>query len=233
MRIAVPDRPLFSPLVEGDPCGHDIIRAPQAECEMLLRTARTEIALISPLGFGRASTLSDYRIIGTTCLVVEEGANLAAIRFRTGLEIPRTYYAPDADDFFTTVGLLLLAEQHELHLDQAASAIAADTIISWNDAGPFPDHPATIDLTEEWWLAVACGLPLGVWVCRSELADESDVRGITAALARPDLPEREYRDGGGVYQWRWNDEARMALSTTLEMLYYHQFIPEIPAINVV
>ncbi|MCS7000689.1 MAG: hypothetical protein RML15_08885 [Bacteroidota bacterium] len=232
MRIAVPSRPIFDRLVASTRGEHQIIRAPQAECEMLLRTARAELACISPLGIGTASALSDYRIVGTTCLVGEEHLALASVRFRAGLEIPQTYYAPEPQDFITTVGLLLLAEQHELVLEQVSSAALADTIIGWNDMGEFPEHPVVIDLTEEWWLAMECGLPLGVWVCRSELAEEHDVVALTRSIAAAQLPETEYTDSGGVLHWQWSDQVREALRTTVEMLYYHRFIEEIPALNV-
>ncbi|MCX7930136.1 MAG: hypothetical protein N2663_05390 [Chlorobi bacterium] len=233
MRIAVPDRLIFSPLIEGSTGEHQLIRAPQSECQNLLRTARVELALISPLGFGSAPSLSDYQIIGSTCVVAEEGLDLAAIRFRSGLDIPRTYYAPEPDDFITRIGLLLLAEQHELELHAVSSPADADTIITWNDAGNFPSHPVVIDLTEEWWLAIECGLPLGIWVCRSELAEELDLVKLTTELARAGLPSREYLDSGGVLQWRWDDRTHEALKTTLEMLYYHHYITELPALNVI
>lgn len=232
MRIAVPDRPIFAPLAAGIAAEHSVVHVPQPHCEQLLRTARIELALISPLGYGKAPSLSDYRIVGTTCVIAEEALGLATIRFRSGLDTPRTYYAPEPDDFLTTVGLLLLAEQHELHLTPVSSAAEADTIIAWNDAGDFPDHPVAIDLTEEWWLALECGLPLGIWVCRSDLAEEFDLPALTTQLARAELPQREHRDGGGIVQWRWDEGARDALKTTLEMLYYHRYIAEMPAVNV-
>lgn len=228
MRIAVPDRSIFTPLADpGSGSDHPIIRAPQNQCEMLLRTARAELALISPLGYGSAPTLSDYRIVGTTCLVAYEDTGLASIRFRADLEVPQTYYAPAPEDFITTIGLLLLTEQHELRLDPVASPSAADTIIAWNDEGTFPEHPAVIDLTEEWWLALGCGLPLGLWVCRSDIADEYDVVALTRSLAR--IPT----DAPSTLQWYWNDDAKQSLATTVEMLYYHRLIEELPAVNVI
>lgn len=183
MRIALPSRSIFDRLCTGQVGDHTIIRAPQAECEMLLRTARAELALISPLGYGSAPSLSDYHVVGTTCLVATENTALASIRFRRGLHEPRTYFAPEPDDFLTTIGLLLLAEQHELRLKPSATLDGADTVIAWNDAGDFPEHPAAIDLTEEWALACECSLPIGVWVCRSDLAEEFDVPSITTALS--------------------------------------------------
>ncbi|GIV55235.1 MAG: hypothetical protein KatS3mg040_1836 [Candidatus Kapaibacterium sp.] len=231
MRIALPSRSIFDRLGAGDVGEHTVIRAPQAECELLLRTARAELALISPLGYGSAPSLSDYHIVGTTCLVADENTALASIRFRSGLREPRTYYAPEPDDFLTTIGLLLLAEQHELRLKPSATLDGADTVIAWNDAGDFPDHPATIDLTEEWALACECSLPIGVWVCRSDLAEEFDVPSITTALAGDELQQREYLDSGGYLQWRWDDDVKAALATTLEMLYYHRYIPSLPKVK--
>jgi hypothetical protein len=198
---------------------------------MLLRTARAELALISPLGYGIAPSLSDYHIVGTTCLVANENTALASIRFRGGLREPRTYYAPEPDDFLTTIGLLLLAEQHELRLKPSATLDGADTVIAWNDTGDFPDHPAAIDLTEEWALTCECSLPIGVWVCRSDLAEEFDVPSITTALAGSVHEPREYLDSGGYLQWRWDEDVKGALVTTLEMLYYHRYIPSLPKVK--
>lgn len=231
MRIALPSRSIFDRLCAGQTGEHTIIRAPQAECETLLRTARAELALISPLGYGSAPSLSDYHVVGTTCLVATENTALASIRFRRGLHTPRTYYAPEPDDFLTTIGLLLLAEQHELRLKPSATLDGADTVIAWNDAGDFPEHPAAIDLTEEWALACQCSLPIGVWVCRSDLAEEFDVPSITTALAGDELQQREYLDWGGYLQWRWDDDVKAALATTLEMLYYHRYIPSLPKVK--
>lgn len=231
MRIALPSRSLFDRLGTGSTGEHTIIRAPQAECEMLLRTARAELALISPFGYGNAPSLSDYHIVGTSCLVAIENTALASIRFRRGLHAPRTYFAPEPEDFLTTIGLLLLAEQHELRLTPSATLDGADTVIAWNDVGDFPEHTAAIDLTEEWALACECGLPIGVWVCRSDLAEEFDVASITTAIADQNLQPREYLDSGGHLQWHWDDDVKAALTTTLEMLYYHRFIPSLPKVK--
>jgi hypothetical protein len=228
MRIAIPNRAIFSRLAAKPTADHQVITAPQSECELLLRTARAELALISPLGYGSASPLSDYRIVGTTCLVAHEYTGLATIRFRAGLELPRTYYAPEPADFITTIGLLLMAEQHELTLTAVGSPAMADCVIAWESDGTFDDHPVAIDLTEEWWLAMECGLPLGIWVCRSELADEYDLVALTNALA-----ETASQDDPPTLQWNWNDDAKASVATTLEMLYYHRYIAELPQISVI
>lgn len=234
MRIAVPDTPIFAPLYAGAAaCEHELIVTSQPECERLLRTAQVELALLSPLGYGSANPISDYCIVGTTCLIAEECTELAAICFRQGLHAPRTYFAPTPREFITTAGLLLLAEQHELHLTSVSTPEQADTIIAWAHAGEFSDHPARIDLTEEWWLAFECGMPLGVWVCRSELAEEVDLLALTRRLAQPELPHREHLECGGVLQWYWESNARQVLETTLTLLYYHRYLDHMPAVNLI
>jgi len=232
MRIAVPNRSIFNPLGSGDSGEHTVIRVRQSECELLLRSARAEVALISPLGYGSAPTISDYRIVGTTCLAANEYTGIASIRFRRGLHAPHTYFAPEPEDFLTTIGLLLLAEQHELTLAPTSSPDDADTVIAWNDTGEYTNHPAEIDLTEEWALACECSLPLGIWVCRSDTAEEYDVVSITSSLADRALAPREQLDSGGEFIWQWGDDISDALKTTLEMLYYHRYISSLPKVNV-
>ncbi len=99
-----------------------------------------------------------------------------------------------------------------------------------------------MDVSEDWFETFDIPLPIGFWVVRNE-EEPANVMEFTKKFALDDLPEEiEIKPHAGHNQYdidrqgfiltRWNDESKSALEQTLEFLYYHRLLPELPAVKI-
>jgi len=83
-------------------------------------------------------------------------------------------------------------------------------------------------------------LPLAFWVCRSEEYPD-EIQSIINEMASSELiPEEEvsdnesgeYGERTGIIFWKWSDDIDKALEQTLQLLYFHQLIPELAGVKI-
>lgn len=248
IRIAIPDIPAYAPLIANKEAVENQYNAQirittEQECSDLLFANRVDCALVSPLGYGNGVTNANYRIIPTSCCIAEGFTQLASLYFNGGLGTINTCSSPTPQDFLIQAGLIVLSEQFDIkpQCSQGTENIEQelqnnDAVIAWNSVQT--SLTPAMDVSEEWTLAEDHGLPLALWVCREEVANEHPFKEITSALAQTELPaEVAFMDENdvtreGKIHWRWNAQAEPALMFCLNMLFYHQVLPEIPAIKI-
>lgn len=241
MKIAVPDSPLIAPIVSNIEavCAHrgwQVVRADLEACGRLLLTHAVDAALVSPLGYGRGVAKVDYRIVQGPLVMLQDYTNVAGIDFRPGATSILTADSATPDAFLVTMGALIVGEKLDVDLEVHATADEpADCTIDLVQPGASP----MLDVSEEWSDMTDGPLPMAVWTCRIE----ADVDAIAAAVnemadTTVDVPVSELvppdgdhfpREGHILY--RWSDETEEALAAVLDMLFYHQLLPEIPAVK--
>jgi hypothetical protein len=241
MKIAVPTGPLYAPLVAhiDEVCarrGWQVVHAEIEACGRMLLTHAVDAALISPLGYGHGVAKVDYRIVPGMCVMLQDYTNIAGIDFRPGAASIITADSATPDEFLVTIGTLVVAEKLDVDLQVHARADEpADCMIDLVQPGARP----MMDVSEEWSDLTDAPLPVAIWVCRVE----ADIDAISSAVtemadARVETPVSEMvplegdhfpREGNVLY--RWSEETEEALAAVLDVLYYHQLLPEIPAVK--
>jgi len=241
MKIAVPDHPLYAPLLAHakDVCaerGWELVYAPIEQCGAMLFTHAVDAALVSPMGYGRGVTKVDYRIVAGPALMLYEFTNVAGITFAPSAVALRTADSRTPSEFLVTLGMLVLSEKLDVVLSmQSAGDVPADCSINlWSAGAGF-----AMDVSEEWFDLTDAPLPAAIWTCRVE-ADLDAISAAVAAMAdgTTELPVSEMAVPGaehvpreGRIGFRWTDESEEALAAVLDMLYFHQLFPEIPAVK--
>ena len=100
-----------------------------------------------------------------------------------------------------------------------------------------------LDLSEEWGDIAEAPLPMALWACRIDAAtDNENLAEIVASIADPAVAEEEVREAEsdetdaypreGKMTYRWNDEVETGLIAVMNLLYFHQMIPEIPEVKI-
>lgn len=251
MIIAIPDNLLFQPLVaraEEVAVANNgrVIRTTEEQCIHLLHANSADLALLSPYGYGKGVTQSDYRIVPTTCCILNGWTNTGAIFFGKGLETINTLTSSVPDDFITRAGQIILEEQFDIEhpLQPGKGTVAElltthDAVIGWRGN---EDEYTGMDISEEWQLCFDTTLPIMLWVCREENSVELPLFDITEQLAAPNLqavqqcteqhPHGDTFAREGEILWRWNEQTEEHLTQILYLLYYHQCFPEIPAVKI-
>jgi hypothetical protein len=239
MTIAIPDLPITDPLCVhvraiADANGWTVRTASLDEGGRLLLLNSVELALTTPLGYGLGVGKVDYRVIPGPCMALEDYTNAYGIWFPEGGTGLATYSADEPEAFTTLAGRMVMAEKFDVVL--APSPAPADCMI-----GAVSGTAPTLDLGEEWFDLVESPLPVAIWVARVD-ADEADLDTVVAAFADERLLERPVselvpvtsdrmpREGKVLY--RWSDDVREGLDAALHTMFYHQILPEIPAIKI-
>lgn len=241
MKIAIPDHPLYAPLVAHADrvCadrGWQLVRAPIEQCGAMLFTHAVDAALVSPMGYGRGVTKVDYRIVGGPALMLHDFTNVAGISFAPTMSALRTAVSHTPAECLVTLGMLILSEKLDVILTMhPAGQAEADCMIDLAGVG----SAFAMDVSEEWADLTDAPLPAALWVCRIE-ADQDAVAGAVAAMADATTetpvsemlaPTSDHVPRQGRITYRWTDETEDALAAVLDMLYFHQLLPEIPAVK--
>jgi hypothetical protein len=248
--IAVPHSSVYAPLIAQaseveEKTGYRVIVTTESECARLLRTNAVELALLTPLGYAQGVTNSDYRIIPTLCTSLSGWTNHAGIFFQERLGSISSCASATPDDFLMVIGRIILDEQFDVAMDmihqQGTTAELLreySSVVAWRTNEP---SSAGMDISEEWNIAFERALPLALWCCREEYIEESVIADITRMMAMPDilieeeLIEQTPSEGTfpreGKILRMWSEQTEEDLMFVLNMLYYYQYVPEIPAVK--
>jgi len=239
--VAIPTLDIASPIVEqaaqaAQARGWQVRNATLDGCGDLLKSNMADIALTSPYGYGKGVGAVDYRIVPGPCVALEDYTNSFGIAFpphSTGLS---RAFSPEPTAFSTIIGRLIMAEKFDVALELVSSAEHADCII-----GPVtPGEPPAMDLGEEWFDIVESPLPIALWVARVD-TEATELDTFVAECANPQLLhahvselvplDADHMPREGKILYRWSSEVSEGLSATLHTMFYHQLLPEIPAIK--
>lgn len=241
MKIAIPRLELAQPLLEhaADVAarhGFTLIEASLEECGTMLLNNNVDVALMSPHGYGLGVGKVDYRIIPGPCVALEDYTHAYGLWFPESGSSLETFHASNPEAYLSVISRLVMAEKFDVHLEFTSDASAADVTI-----GPTAEQPnPAMDLGEEWFDIVESPLPLAVWVHRVDTEHLDHVERVRE-FADQHLLHREVSEivpltadhmpREGKILFRWNDDVQEGMEAALHMLFYHQLLPEIPAIK--
>lgn len=254
MTVAIPDSPLTSPLTEHaeEVCeryGWKLVRVPEAKAADMLLKNFVDLALVSPLGYGLGVGRVDYRLIPGPCVMLNNYTNIVGIDFKEGLETVETCESNTPEDFLAVMGSMVLAEKFDLDVsslkkshdagNSSGASSAVDGAHCSIDYVLDDDKVSALDVSEEWWDLTERPLPVAVWACRIEADLDHLVEAVEAMRSRvlPPLMIEEKVEADalprqGSIMYAWDEETEKSLMAALEMLFYHQYIKELPAIKI-
>jgi hypothetical protein len=241
-KIAVPDTPYLKDLfANADKVKkeYDIefFIVPENQIGEYFHNNRFDLALLSPADYAMGIGNADYRIVDGPCFAAEAFTRLASVYFKPNLASISSIGSASKDNFMVQIAKLLMAERYEIYSEIRKSSTEIEEALTDNDAFITLTHSdnAALDISEEWYLNSSSPLPLAFWVCRNEEAPESMIE-ILNKLAidfyKSDIIIQEHSEDElmvreGRIMRHWNEEISKSLVEVMELLYYHQIIPEI------
>jgi hypothetical protein len=225
--------------------GYELIKVEEKICREHFLLNRGSLALLSPIGYGMGLKSADFRIIPTNTAGLVGFGGKASLYFKSGLSTLDKIGCNHPDDFMMVIGNILLSERYEIHSElEKAQGSVGDILKGYSAAMAYgiDENFSSMDISEDWFETFEIPLPLGFWVVRNEEEPE-DVIELTRAFAMDDLPEEievEYHHSShndnnereGRIITHWNGDIATALEQTLELLYYHKILQEIPAVKI-
>lgn len=241
MRIAVPNLELASPLLTNlasvcAEAGIEVRTATLEQCGELLFANMVDAALVSPLGYGMGVGRVDYRIVSGPCVALQDYTNVYGASFSEGRLDLATYTSSEPLAYMSLMMRLAMSEKFDVELSLTDDATRADCVI-----GPTaPGHVHALDLGEEWFDMAESPLPLALWVVRVD-AESENFEDIVNRACQTGLTERpvsevvplhaDHSPREGAILYRWSESIEEGLLATLNTLYFHQHLAEIPAIK--
>ncbi|MEJ5245442.1 MAG: hypothetical protein WHV28_07020 [Bacteroidota bacterium] len=236
-KIAVIENKLFEPLYHNIGSDGVIIKTTEEKAAELLQSNQVDIALLTPTALAKISRKGDWRIIPSTVLATKGYAELLTLSFKQNLNSIDSIYFEDANYYLKSIIQLLLAEKFDIHTKISSGKVnieEVDAYISYfaENAGDF-----SIDISEEWFDAFEFPLPIAFWVTSGEI-ENADMLEITDNIKDNLLSNKEtinentdtakYQERSGEIIWKWSEEIESALDKTMDLLFYHQIIDDIP-----
>lgn len=238
MIVAIPTTALAQPLVASidavaERLNWKIVRASESECSRMLLANTADVALLTPLGYGEGVGKVDYRIIPGPSVMLHDFTNVVGVTFTEGALDIQTAASAAPTDWLVRMGALLLAEKFEIRVTMTEAP--ADCTIDYVGASV-----ATIDVSEEYGDITDGPLPAYIWVARMD-ADLDALTDAIQASADPAIADRavieqlsaeaDHFPREGRITFRWTNETEDALDAALNLLFFHQVLPEIPAVK--
>ncbi|HOM04580.1 MAG TPA: hypothetical protein PLU67_03695 [Candidatus Kapabacteria bacterium] len=236
-KIAVIENKLFEPLYNNIGSDGFLIKTTEEKAADLLQSNQVEIALLTPTALARISKKGDWRIIPSTALATKGYAELLTLSFKQNLNSIDSIYFEDANYYLKSIIQLLLAEKFDIHTKISSDKVSKDEVDAYiscfaEQAGEF-----SIDISEEWFDAFEFPLPIAFWVTSGEI-ENADMIELTNSIKDKLLTNYEtinenaertkYQQRSGEIIWKWSEEIENALDKTMDLLFYHQIINDIP-----
>lgn len=236
-RIAVIENKLFEPLYANSGEKFSLIKTTDENVGKLLLRKQVELGLLTPLEFAKIAKNGDWRIIPTTVLATKGYAELITLTFKQNLKSIDSIYFENSNNYLKAIIEILLAEKFDIHTKITSDACNYedfDAYVSYfaNQAGDY-----TIDISEEWFDTFEFPLPIAFWVTIGEIEDKELIN-ITNTIKDELLNKSEsideytestkYQARKGEILWQWTDEIEEAIDKTMDLMFYHHIIDDIP-----
>ena len=250
-RIAIPDNKIYSGLTSRadevkENYDVEIFSMPESRISELMASNRMDAALMNPLGYGKGVTDADYRIIPGPAMSAVGYTSLGSVFFKKGLSTIEKAVTPNPEDFLVIMGKLMLAENYGMSPELIQKSGTPEELLEEGEAviAQMPNYreDRALDITEEWFINYDMPLPLGIWVCRSDDCTAVIINAIRDMASRDLIKEEDivelsrhrevFEPRIGKLFWTFTDEVKTSLDQTLQFLYFHQYLPEIPAVKI-
>lgn len=248
INIAIPNYKFLEPIVFNikqfeESSNIKVFEVAESDCYDLLATNKVDVALFTPLDYGKILKNADLRIIPTVCYAMEGFTGIFSLYFKAGLDNIEKCPAPANDDYLTAIFKILLAEKYEIHSEILKSNKTPEELLDEYKITFHYDNDDKIapsmDLSEEWFDSNESILPVCFWVVRNEEAPDNIVEFVSLIKKYPTqeyIPVSKFdhsinEDRTGNIILKWSDEIEKSLENVLDMLYFYQYIPEIPEIK--
>ncbi len=247
IRVGIPDNAIFKKLYSNselikDKYNLEIFVLPEVEVLKLFKARRLDIALLSPLGYGSGVKVADYRIIEGPCLASVSYNGFASILMKAGIRNIKKLNSNSADDYMMLIGRVLLAERYDINLKLENEKLDSSTLFASSDIsiiwGSLYEAPIKFDISEDWYETYEFPLPLGIWCTYGDNPIENcnEIINELADSNLKDIEEINEIDGFGDIKtgeliWKWNGDMQKSMEEIVRLLFFHQFIIEVPKIK--
>ncbi len=223
----------------------ELIKTSEKICIEHTLSNRSALSLLSPLGYGLGVKNADFRIVPTKIAAFVGYSSKSSMFFKQGLKNIEKIAVNDTEIYLVKIAQILLSERYDIEAKFEKTELKLPDILKNYDSAILYEHNHSyhsIDISEDWFETYEIPLIAGLWVVRNE-EEPIDVIELTESFAINGLEEEidinhydssniEHHHREGKILTQWNDEIKNSFEQTLELLYYHRLLPEIPSVKI-
>lgn len=211
--------------IDSNNISENIINKTQIEIEKNILNENIELALIDPLTFVNIKKKKDIRVIPFRPIFLEDYCEVFGLDIAHTPSEQKKLLMPLENQYLFSIIKIILSERYNITLND----ISKD---SGNILSLF-NNETMLDLSEDWYESFKIRLPLYFWVAlvKDEVYELTHFESIISSITKSDntyiSTEDKTREGQIVRTW--DSECENSLDNTLELLFYHNLVPEIHA----
>lgn len=249
IKLAVPANKLNYPLYQkiSDDNNLDYIKVfPVTEPDnySLLFRKQVDAALISPLNYAQALKTTDLRIIPASCIAAVGFTGMASLVINNDVADIKKLAIQNPKNFLHLLSPFILKEKFGFNFNienfsqETLQNKTTDAFIIEGTAGA---ERISLDITEEWFDLYEMPLTLYFWACWADAYPENITEYINSIstideqeeniIEQASVNSSNYEPRQGSVIWRWSEDVKSSLEATLQFMYYHQIINDIPEIK--
>ncbi len=245
VRVGVLSNSIYRPLIQNidevaQEFNYEIFRLSEAQITNFIKENRFDVILVNPYILSKVFKFADFRIIPTRVMASVSYTNQVSIRFRDNLYKFDELYVPDKEDYFTKIAQILLSERYDIFpslktYNNLEELEKSDCSLIYNDN----DTYGQLDICEDFFETYEMPLLLGFWIVRNEEEPNNVKEFIERAFditMNGEYPIYEQDKGSiireGSIITNWNEDIKNSLEQVYQLLYFRQFINELPEIKI-
>lgn len=211
--------------IDDNKINQNIIDKSQNEIEKNILNENIELALVDPLTYVNIKKKKDIRVIPFRPIFLEDYSEVFGLDIANTPSEQKKLLMPLENQYLFNITKIILSERYNINLNE----ISKD---KGNKLSLF-NSETMLDISEDWYESFKIRLPLYFWVAlvKDELYELTHFESIISLLTTIDntyvSTEDKTREGQIVRTW--DAECENSLDNTLELLFYHNVVPEIHA----
>lgn len=211
--------------IDDNKINQNIIDKSQNEIEKNILNENIELALVDPLTYVNIKKKKDIRVIPFRPIFLEDYSEVFGLDIANTPSEQKKLLMPLENQYLFNITKIILSERYNINLNE----ISKD---KGNKLSLF-NSETMLDISEDWYESFKIRLPLYFWVAlvKDEVYELTHFELIISSITKSDdtyvSTEDKTREGQIVRTW--DAECENSLDNTLELLFYHNVVPEIHA----
>lgn len=244
-RVGVLNNNIYQPMIKNidllaSEYDFEVFKLNEAQLTKFILENRFELMLVNPYILARVFKFADFRIVPTRILAAVSYTDQASINFSGNLTRISELLVPSSVDYFTKIAQILLSERYnifpEIKVYNTISEIGENTCsLIYNDE----ENQGQLDISEDFFESFEIPLVNGLWIVRNEeephhvkdIIEKSYDSEITNEYSIQEMHHNEVIREGSIIT-RWDDDVKSALEQIYHLLFFRQFIDELPEIKI-
>lgn len=245
-KVGILNNSIYQPMIKNieiaaNEYNYEVFKLSEEQITKFIFENRFDLVMVNPYILAKVFKFADFRIIPTRIMASVSYSDQASINFNGNPKVINELLVPNNEDFFVKIAQILLSERYNVF----------PVTKLYNNIGEIGDNTCSmiyntdenqgqLDISEDFFDSFEIPLLHAFWIVRNEeeplnvkefinKAFDSEILG---EFSIQELHHEEViREGSMITQW--DDEIKSSLEQIYQLLYFRQFIDELPEIKLV